>query len=47
MADDFMELNFVIPVTPDANNGDIGTQLNFLFERGWNPPEHLPREARA
>ena len=47
MTDDFMEFSFLIPVTPDANNGEIGTQLDFLFERGWTPPEHLPREARA
>jgi hypothetical protein len=31
----------------DANNGGIGAQLDFLFEHGWNPPEHLLREARA
>ena len=47
MADDFIESRFVIPVAPDANNGGIGTPLGFLFEHGWNPPEHLLREARA
>ena len=31
----------------DANNGGIGTQIDFLFEHGWNPPEHLLREAGA
>ncbi len=47
MTDDFMELSFVIPVTPDANNGDIGTQLDFLFEHGWNSPESLLRGPRV
>lgn len=28
----------------DANNGSIGAQLDFLFEHGWNPSEHLLRE---
>lgn len=28
----------------DANNDGIGAQLDFLFEHGWNPPEHLVRE---
>ena len=31
----------------DANNGGTGTQLDFLFEHGWNPPEHLLRRPRA
>ncbi len=31
----------------DANNGGIGAQLDFLFEHGWNPPEHLLRRPRA
>jgi hypothetical protein len=47
MADDFIEFRVVIPVAPDAKNGGIGTQLDFLLEHGWNPPEHLLREARA
>jgi hypothetical protein len=47
MADDFIEFKFVIPVAPDANNGGIGAQLGFLCGHGWNPPEHLLREARA
>ena len=46
MANDFMASNFAIPVAPDFNNGVIGAQL-FLFEHGWNPPEHLLRRPRA
>jgi hypothetical protein len=31
----------------DANNGSIGSQFDFLFEHGWNPPEHLLREPKT
>ena len=47
MANNFMEFGFVIPVAPDVSNRGIGAQLDSPFEHGWNPPEHLPREARA
>jgi hypothetical protein len=47
MANDFTKFGLAIPVEPDANSGGIGTQLDFLFAHGWNPPEHLLREAGA
>ena len=31
----------------DANNGGIGSQLDFLLEHGWTPPAHLLREVRT
>ena len=31
----------------DANNNGIGSQLDFLFEHGWNPPARLLREHRT
>ena len=36
--------DFASSLASDANNGSIGAQLDFLFEHGWNPPEHLLRE---
>ena len=47
MADDFTEFSFVIPVTRDTDRGEIDAQVGFLFEHGWNPPEHVLREPRA
>jgi hypothetical protein len=34
-------------LTSDANNSGLGSQLDFLFEHGWTPLEHLLRECRA
>ena len=31
----------------DANNSGTLSQLDFLFEHGWTPPEHLLREPRT